>query len=174
MNSTKRNPKRRTKYRWISIEKPITTVKKTCKADYTDLTSLSQDFDMPPLEEPLCAMPVEVPKASFNMSPKYLNPFSPRKRSKYCCPYYLKPKDWNLHSSQAEVSLKDEVERIKNFYYHMHDNQSLNPLEKSAHTQTLASLSSDLASLPPIQKYKQYLISKSLRLPSFLSNPKLN
>lgn len=169
MNKIKLSPKRKTRYRWMSIDSNDKIFRRTSKNDYLELTSISQESESFLLESSL--PPTLPPKDTPIKSPKALN-FTNKSKSKYSCPYYLSPKDWNSHSNRTETSVKEEVERIKNFYYHMHDGQSQHLLlSKTSKTQTLSSLNCDLNSLPPIQKYKQYLISKSLRLPSFLLKP---
>lgn len=163
--------KRVKKYRWISIDSidnPLPHTKPT--TIYKELTNINTDpiqiFDDSTL-----------PEANFDpapaptLTPKYTFSKSPRKPSKYYCPYYISPKKWNKYTKKPEKTEKQEIERVKNFYYHMHDTQTspFSPKPKD-NSSTLKNLSIELKSLPPIQKYKQYLISKSLRLPSFLNS----
>lgn len=170
---SKKNPSNRVKkYRWISvdsIEKPQSHNKPITK--YKELTNINTDsldiYD----DSHLPQSTFESPPTVSSITPKYTFSKSPRKPSKYYCPYYISPKKWNIYTKMPEKTEKQEIERVKNFYYHMHDTEnSLFSMKSQENSSTLKNLSIELKSLPPIQKYKQYLISKSLRLPSFLNS----
>jgi hypothetical protein len=89
---------------------------------------------------------------------------------KYNCPYYISPEKWSTYNKAPEFDELAETERVVNFYYHMHDQvvepNPFNTVKEKSHT--VKRMRKQLASLPPIRKYKQYLESKRLRLPSFL------
>lgn len=171
MSSKKRSYNRVKKYRWISVDlNEKIHLRGKEKKVYKELTNLNVEIE-DTLDDGLDSVLLQPPPTSKLLPPNYNFSKSPRKPCKYYCPYYISPKNWNNYTKTPLKTEKQEIERFKNFYYHMHEaDQSSTSIKSQPSNSTLQTLSQELSVLPPIQKYKQYLISKSLRLPSFLNS----
>ena len=148
------------KLRWVSVDTTdnfsfhtsvsAVTTSTNLLTSYTISDSTNLDLnEMPPFEK-------EKKRNTFlSLFPKSTHYLQKGSRKKYSCPYYIQPKHWSLISNAPEFNEKFEYERIRNFYYHMHE-KSYNPdpfanKNSKTHNKTFIKL----ASLPPIQKYKQ-------------------
>jgi len=122
MTSKKPSYNRVKKQRWISIdsnEKPTQRHKE--KKAYKELTNLNLELEDAFYDPQPNTLTTQPPPASKLLPPKYHFSKSPRRPGKYYCPYYISPKNWDHYTKMPLKTEKQEIERFKNFYYHMHE-----------------------------------------------------
>lgn len=160
------SPRRKyTKLRWISVDtsesfsfptsvsmtipKSTLKIKKDLENELFEESLLTETSVSPPKKVESRMITSIVPKSS-----RFLKK-NPSKR--YYCPYYIKPAHWQNLKNAPEFNEKSENQRILNFYHHMHEEVS-NPnpfIHKSESNPAVKVFNERLASLPPIQRYKQ-------------------
>ena len=160
-------PRRKyTKLRWISVDNSETFSFQTSLSlplpNETSKTS-NKDLEKVLLEASTLA---ELPSVDIKSSKTSISTSLVPKSTRFLkkdpsirsyCPYYIKPSQWSKISNAPEYDGDFENKRIKNFYYHMHE-ESPNPnpfIQKSESIPAVKIYEERLSSLPPIQKYKQ-------------------
>ena len=121
-------------------------------------------------------VPVTLPRRK----PKPFTCVKPRTpvKHRYSSPWYLPPRQWNLHSKLPEYERGYDIDRALNVYYYLQEPVAcpdlLKPRRVSAEELKQEALKARLSGLAFLKEYREYLQTHKHRVPAFLQSLNLN